>query len=252
MRVLLSSIFILILPAGLRAGDDGFVVELPALESGDANGDWSIDLSDPVYLLEYLFLDGPAPVPVLCGLEVTEAPNGDVNGDGTLDISDAVRLLGHLYLGGPPPVHACGPDGPGGEILREEASGFMVYDLGGSPPEMRWVDEQGTLHQRNAIGLATVSGDFNGTARTVDSLNVHPSTGSGDLFGSFLLEVAWEGRVGTWEGLYSGTIVGGLGSGHFVGQGAGGLEGTLFLGTFQQTGAGPDRFLIENTVLVRP
>jgi hypothetical protein len=34
----------------------------PAGENGDANGDGVLDLSDPIYLLRYLFQEGPAPV----------------------------------------------------------------------------------------------------------------------------------------------------------------------------------------------
>jgi len=34
-----------------------------AARSGDVNGDGTVDLSDPVYLLRYLFAGGPAPVP---------------------------------------------------------------------------------------------------------------------------------------------------------------------------------------------
>ena len=34
----------------------------PACVEGDANGDFVLDVSDPIYLLEHLFLSGPAPV----------------------------------------------------------------------------------------------------------------------------------------------------------------------------------------------
>ena len=37
-----------------------------ATENGDVNGDDEINVSDPVYLLNWLFGDGPAPVPVAC------------------------------------------------------------------------------------------------------------------------------------------------------------------------------------------
>ena len=36
-----------------------------AKENGDVNGDLTIDMSDAVYLLEHLFIGGPAPVPVV-------------------------------------------------------------------------------------------------------------------------------------------------------------------------------------------
>ena len=38
----------------------------PLLQNGDVNGDQAIDLSDAVYLLQALFLDGPSPVAITC------------------------------------------------------------------------------------------------------------------------------------------------------------------------------------------
>jgi hypothetical protein len=62
---------------------------------GDADGDGEIDIADVVYLINYLFIDGPAP-------ELLEA--GDANCDGTVDIADVVYLINYLFIGGPPPV----------------------------------------------------------------------------------------------------------------------------------------------------
>ena len=85
-----------------------------ALENGDVNGDQERDLSDPVYMLGYLFLGSEEPVPLaLCGSEATETANGDSNGDGTIDVSDPILLLGWLFSGGPAPIAACG-EGLGG------------------------------------------------------------------------------------------------------------------------------------------
>jgi hypothetical protein len=71
---------------------------------GDANGEGSIDIADPIFILTYLFVGGRAP-------DCLDA--ADVNDDGTADISDPVRLLGCLFLGAeepPPPFGACGGD----------------------------------------------------------------------------------------------------------------------------------------------
>jgi hypothetical protein len=38
----------------------------PILQNGDVNGDGAIDLSDAVYLLQSMFLDGPPPVAITC------------------------------------------------------------------------------------------------------------------------------------------------------------------------------------------
>jgi hypothetical protein len=62
----------------------------------DANGDKEVTASDVIYLINYLFKGGPAPVPVL------EAGESDC--DGELSIADAIYLINYLYKGGPPPV----------------------------------------------------------------------------------------------------------------------------------------------------
>jgi hypothetical protein len=64
------------------------------VQRGDANADGVIDASDLVYLLNYLFIYGPEPIPV-------EA--GDPNCDGIVDASDVVYLLNYLFIAGPPP-----------------------------------------------------------------------------------------------------------------------------------------------------
>ncbi|MFA6354532.1 MAG: S8 family serine peptidase, partial [Candidatus Paceibacterota bacterium] len=62
--------------------------------AGDANGDGSVDISDAVYLISYIFSGGPAPQPLAAG---------DANGDGSVDISDAVYLISYIFSGGPAP-----------------------------------------------------------------------------------------------------------------------------------------------------
>src|SRR5262245_60638191 len=78
---------------------------------GDSNGDGTVDLSDAVHLLDWLFLGGEVP-------GCLDASDG--NGDRTHDLTDAVYLLGYLFLSGPvPPASGpadCGPavePGPG-------------------------------------------------------------------------------------------------------------------------------------------
>jgi len=62
---------------------------------GDVNADRVIDASDLVYVLNYLFVDGPAPVPIL--------QVGDVTCDGVIDAADLVYLINYLFISGPPP-----------------------------------------------------------------------------------------------------------------------------------------------------
>ena len=62
--------------------------------SGDGNGDGSVDISDAVYLIAYIFAGGPAPNPL---------GSGDANCDLAVDISDAVYLIQYIFGGGPAP-----------------------------------------------------------------------------------------------------------------------------------------------------
>ncbi|MBI4604971.1 MAG: hypothetical protein HY721_23665 [Planctomycetes bacterium] len=66
---------------------------------GAVNADGSVDISDAIAILFYLFLGGAEPACL---------DAADVNDDGAVDISDAVRLLGYLFAGLPAPP----PPGP--------------------------------------------------------------------------------------------------------------------------------------------
>jgi hypothetical protein len=61
---------------------------------GDANGDQTIDASDVVYLINYLYQGGYPPFPY-------EA--GDANCDGEVTASDVVYLINYLFRNGDPP-----------------------------------------------------------------------------------------------------------------------------------------------------
>jgi len=63
-------------------------------QRGDVDGRGGLDISDPIFLLAYLFLSGEA----LACLDAA-----DINGDGTLGIGDAVYSLSYQFLGGPAP-----------------------------------------------------------------------------------------------------------------------------------------------------
>jgi hypothetical protein len=84
----------------VEAGVDDFSVSVYACSwvvSGDANGDGQVELSDVVYIINYLYKGGPAPE---CD-PVTDC--GDVNNDEIVDVSDVLYLINYLYKGGPPP-----------------------------------------------------------------------------------------------------------------------------------------------------
>lgn len=69
-------------------------VSIQLSENGDANGDGVITVADALYMLNYLFRQGPPPVSF-------EA--GDANCDGDHGALDVVFLLNYLFKGGPPP-----------------------------------------------------------------------------------------------------------------------------------------------------
>jgi len=65
-----------------------------AFLGGDINGDSEATIADVVYLINYLFKSGPAPVPLAVA---------DVNCDNEVGISDAVYLVNYFFKSGPPP-----------------------------------------------------------------------------------------------------------------------------------------------------
>ncbi len=61
---------------------------------GNVDGDQSLDISDAVYLISYIFASGPPPQPLL---------SGDVDCTGSVDISDVVLIITYIFGGGSPP-----------------------------------------------------------------------------------------------------------------------------------------------------
>lgn len=66
----------------------------------DANNDGNINISDAVYLISYIFSDGPSPIP-------HEIGSGDADCSGGVNISDAVYLISYIFSGGPLPSATC-------------------------------------------------------------------------------------------------------------------------------------------------
>jgi C1A family cysteine protease len=83
----------------VEAGIDDFDVTVCecTVACGDANGDGAIDIGDVVYLINYLFINGPPPQ-----CEPFTAC-GDLNKDDVVNIGDVVYLINYLFLNGPPP-----------------------------------------------------------------------------------------------------------------------------------------------------
>jgi uncharacterized repeat protein (TIGR01451 family) len=90
--------FVLKSDEGLHLGgwniDDFTLVGIKKYIIGDINGDQKINLTDVIYLANYILKGGPAPVPL-------EA--ADVNCDGKYDLTDVILLARYVLLGEPFP-----------------------------------------------------------------------------------------------------------------------------------------------------
>jgi hypothetical protein len=62
---------------------------------GDVNGDSVLSVSDVVFLINYLYHEGPVPDPYL---------SGDANSDSLVNVGDIVYLVNYLFKSGPPPL----------------------------------------------------------------------------------------------------------------------------------------------------
>ncbi|MFH2057064.1 MAG: dockerin type I repeat-containing protein [bacterium] len=84
-------------PFSNRGGANIVFPELPYL-CGDADGDGIANITDAVFLITYIFSEGPPPEPLAAG---------DANCDGIPNITDAVYLITYIFGGGPAPCADC-------------------------------------------------------------------------------------------------------------------------------------------------
>ncbi len=87
--------------APMLRGDLAVLVGNFAFECGDADATDNVDIDDVVYAINYIFGDGPEPVPY---------ESGDADCSGDIDIDDAVYLINYIFSGGNAP---CDTDGDG-------------------------------------------------------------------------------------------------------------------------------------------
>ena len=69
-------------------------VSAVVFKHGDPDGSGTIDAVDIAFLINYLYVNGPPPVPLF---------TGDANCDGKVDILDVVYLINYLFIDGPEP-----------------------------------------------------------------------------------------------------------------------------------------------------
>lgn len=100
-----------------QLGEVGGVEVRVGFIRGDANYDDHVDVSDPVFLLDYVFRGGPRP-------PCQDA--ADTNNDTRLDISDPIFLLNYLFTGGPQPSE---PFPQAGVDPSDDGSGSLGCDV---------------------------------------------------------------------------------------------------------------------------
>jgi Peptidase C10 family/Dockerin type I domain/Thrombospondin type 3 repeat len=70
---------------------------------GDANVDGTVNVSDGVWIINYVFISGDPPNPI---------ESGDTNCDGECNVSDAVWIINYVFVGGNDPCDSDGDEVP--------------------------------------------------------------------------------------------------------------------------------------------
>jgi Beta-propeller repeat/Dockerin type I domain len=89
-----------------QVDNDAFITKLCAegpLICGDANYDGTVNVSDAVYIINYVFVGGNSPNPYA---------SGDTNCDSICNVSDAVWIINYVFVGGFAPCDTDGDDIP--------------------------------------------------------------------------------------------------------------------------------------------
>jgi len=106
---------------------------------GDTNGDGMTNITDVVFILDYVFDSGNAPNPML---------SGDAEGNGTVEITDAVFLIQWIFNDGPPPVCECG------YLVDIDGNAYMTVRIG----DRCWMAQDlNVTHYRNGDQIPRVN-----------------------------------------------------------------------------------------------
>jgi hypothetical protein len=116
---------------------------------------------------------------------------------------------------------------------------FTDTTISTGTPKRVWTSG-GVLHVRGMPQTTAVSGDLTGTFSLQVNLNLDLATGTGELYGKFILTTS----TVTWEGSFTAQITSTGASGKFIGQGS---DGTKIIGTFTQISS--TSFLNEAVIL---
>ena len=131
--------------------------ELSGFRRGDANGDGSINISDPIFVVEDLFGSSAGTV-VLC------EDAADANDDGMLDLADVIQLLNFVFLANPvvlPSPETCGFD-PTADILDCQVGNCTITLVGSRSFTIEsarvGLSYQGQLPQAQQVSVTWQSG----------------------------------------------------------------------------------------------
>lgn len=163
-----------------------FLMAPPALAQqpflrGDCNGDLTMNISDPIFLLAYLFNSGAIECEKSC----------DANDDGSVNLADAIYTLSALFSGGslPPAPHPnCGTDPTADALtcdnspcpappMNGELREVDVAYLGGTPAGdglLVSVTGSGAQHQFTSWNLAQAGGQPTALVTEPPSSGHHP------------------------------------------------------------------------------
>ncbi len=93
-------------PAAINSPEEAVVyldVTQPDYLCGDANGDGDVNVSDAVWIINYVFVNGDPPDPLQAG---------EVNCDGSVNVSDAVWIINYVFVSGYAPCDTNGDGEP--------------------------------------------------------------------------------------------------------------------------------------------
>jgi hypothetical protein len=85
------------------ASIDGLIDIKVLYTCGDANSDSAVNVSDAVYIINYVFIGGDVPDPI---------ESADANCDGSANVSDAVWIINYVFIGGNDPCDSNGDGSP--------------------------------------------------------------------------------------------------------------------------------------------
>jgi hypothetical protein len=120
---------------------------------GDADHNGFVDVSDAVYMVDYIFGGGSAPNP-LC--------SGDALGDGSVDIADIVNLINFIFANGEKPDGCCCPAG------KNRLGPFCVTNNTGLDRTGVTIDFSGTNNQLSNVKV--IEYPLNCRVQTIDAI----------------------------------------------------------------------------------